>query len=110
MNSELKDIFIGDIIKQKVDELKMKHSDFAKRIHCSHSSLYALFNSKDISIEKLLLISQVLNYDFIGEVYHKETKNQDKTSICIPISQGDIDISDLPPEVLAWLKKQLVSK
>lgn len=108
VSNELKDIFIGKIIRQKVDDLHYNHSDFARQIHCARSSLYNLFNSKDISVEKLLLISEVLHYDFIHEVYLKHGSLPcNKPTITIPILNGHIDTTDMPEEVPSWLKAEL---
>lgn len=63
MDSELKDIFIGRIIQQKVDEKGMQYAEFARRINMARTSLYYLFNAKSIDVERLILISKVLGYD-----------------------------------------------
>lgn len=108
MNNGLKDIFIGELIRRKVDELHYSHSDFAKAIHCARSSLYNLFNSKDISVEKLLLISEVLHYDFLGEIYLKRfAPVRNRPCIVIPLSDGNLDTAHLPAEIVEWLKAQL---
>jgi len=108
VNPELKDIFIGEIIRRKVDELHYNHSDFAREIHCARSSLYNLFNSKDISVEKLLLISEVLHYDFIREVYLKQHSPQEGLPyIAIPLVNGHLDTEHMPEELTTWLKEEL---
>ncbi len=53
MDSELKDIFIGRIIQQKVDEKGMQYAEFARRINMARTSLYYLFNAKSIDVERL---------------------------------------------------------
>lgn len=110
MGQRLNNIYIGELIRQKVEELHWKYSDFARAINCSRSSLYNLFNSKDISVEKLILISRVLDYDFISEVYLSKCKGLElggKPFIAIPLNEDTIDASAMPRYLLDWLRDQL---
>lgn len=63
------DIIIGEIIRRKLDESGISYTEFAKRIHCERQSLYYLFKCKSIDIERLMLISKALDYDFIKHIY-----------------------------------------
>jgi transcriptional regulator with XRE-family HTH domain len=65
----MKNIHIGKAIKQKVKERGLRASDFANAIHCNRTNVYDIFNRKSIDIEQLVLISRVLEYDFISEIY-----------------------------------------
>ncbi len=87
-----KNIHIGSLIRQKLDQSGMSYKDFARFINCERQSLYYLFSCRSIDIERLILIGNVLNYDFIRNVYlipdtddHIEQKsitiNIDKESI-----------------------------
>lgn len=69
---DLKDIFIGALIRQKVDESGMTYAEFAHRIHTSRTNVYRIFESKSVDTERLIIISSVLDYDFIHEVYFAE--------------------------------------
>jgi len=60
-------IDIGERIKHKFDESNLSISKFAKLIRSSRSNVYNIFNSKSIDIDKLILISEALNHDFIQE-------------------------------------------
>ena len=103
-----KGIYIGQIIQEKVIERGLGYSEFARRINCARSSLYHIFNSKSIDIEKLILISDVLEYDFITEIYlQNKLISNFNTHIQIPLIDGKIDLSNLPKEVIALIKKQI---
>ncbi|WP_278717716.1 helix-turn-helix transcriptional regulator [Bacteroides caecimuris] len=110
MESKFKDIYIGKLIQQKVDERGISYAEFARQIHCARTSLYHIFNSKNIDVERLLLISEVLQYNFIEEVYLRKLKSTDENIPCIviPFKEKGIDTSQLPNELLEWLKQQLL--
>ena len=65
----MKNIHIGKAIKQKVIERGLRVVDFANAIHCNRTNVYDIFNRKSIDVEQLILISKVLEYDFISEIY-----------------------------------------
>lgn len=105
-----KDIYIGKIIQRKVDEKHISYAEFARQIHCARTSLYHIFNAKTIDVERLLLISEILEYDFIGKVYGKETDHQeaaDPPCVVLPIREKRFDFSNLPDELINLLKEQL---
>ncbi len=66
-----KDIHIGKEIKQKLEERQMSITDFAQQIHCNRSNVYSIFSRSSIDINQLVLISKVLAFDFITEIYLK---------------------------------------
>lgn len=65
----MKNIHIGEAIKQKVKERGISITDFANSIHCNRTNVYSIFSRKSIDMEQLMLISEVLDYNFISEVY-----------------------------------------
>lgn len=65
----MKNIHIGEIIKQKFEESQMSAADFARQIHHARSTVYDIFRRKSIDIDLLLRISEVLEYNFIEKVY-----------------------------------------
>jgi transcriptional regulator with XRE-family HTH domain len=67
----MKDIHIGSIIKQKFTESSMTIKEFSNKINCDRTTVYDIFKRKSIDVEKLIKISQVLNYNFIEEIYFK---------------------------------------
>ena len=118
MQNRFKNIYIGHIIQAKVDERGISYAEFARSIHCARTSLYHLFESKSIDIERLLLICEVLEYDFISEVYghHMDASVlnpancADYPYLHLPIKENRIDLSHLPPHILTWLKEQLADQ
>ena len=109
MKHPLKDIYIGRIIQAKVDEKGISYSEFARRINCARFSLYNIFNSKSIDIERLLLISEALNYNFLEEVYLKEYRASvsETAYIQLPLINGKIDVSSMPKEILLILNRAI---
>jgi predicted transcriptional regulator len=64
-----KKIHIGKEIERVVHERNMPITEFASKIYCHRKNVYDIFTRQTIDIDKLILISTVLDYDFIHEVY-----------------------------------------
>lgn len=113
VESKFRDIYIGKLIQQKVDERHISYAEFARQIHCARTSLYHIFNSKNIDVERLLLISDVLDFDFIGEVYRKGRPGAGQAVpsgpyLMLPFVENRLDLTHLPPEVRELLRRQLL--
>ena len=65
------DIHIGSIIEQKVRS-SMSITGFADKLRCDRTTVYAIFKRKSIDIERLMQISEILDFDFIGACYSPE--------------------------------------
>ncbi|MBO4611711.1 MAG: helix-turn-helix transcriptional regulator [Bacteroidaceae bacterium] len=100
-------IYIGKIIQQKLDASRMSYAEFARRIHVARTSLYRIFESKSIDIERLILISDVLGYDFIHEVYLSSDSQPfvEPATIVLPIVDGHVVTANLPPILLQLLRE-----
>lgn len=111
METNFKHIYIGKLIEEKVKERHLTYAEFARMIHCARTSLYHIFNSKNIDVERLLLISKVLDYDFINEVYLKDSSKSESSQtvphIVLPMRNKDIDLSELPIEILRLIKEKV---
>jgi plasmid maintenance system antidote protein VapI len=70
-NREVNDVHIGTLIGQKLEERSMTITAFARHIHCDRTTVYHLLKQKSIDVEKMILISRVLDYDFFHEIYCK---------------------------------------
>ena len=105
-HKDYKDIYIGKLIQQKVDERHMNYAEFARLIHCSRTNVYRLFECKSIDIERLIIISEVLHYDFIHEVYLPNPKvdsRPESPCLLLPYKHGHLSLDGLPDS----LRKQL---
>ena len=84
-------IFIGNIIRQKVKERKLTVSEFAKTINRSRTTVYDIFNRKSIDVDLLLTISEALDFDFLSEIYlTKKDKSAKKCYLAIEIEPSEL--------------------
>jgi transcriptional regulator with XRE-family HTH domain len=67
-------VHIGEAIKQKVKERGFKVAEFADRLHCDRTNVYAIFHRENIDMELLMRISHILEYSFIEELYQCRQK------------------------------------
>jgi transcriptional regulator with XRE-family HTH domain len=93
----MKDIHIGSIIEQKLAESSMTIQEFANRINCERTTVYAIFKRKSMDVERLIKISQVLNYNFIEEIYFKQSH------ITIPIPPAIFIAVEIDKRILSDL-------
>lgn len=102
----MKNIHIGKLIKEKFEEKNLSKAEFARRINIHRSTVYLLFEQKSIDIELLLNISNVLEYNFIEEVYLKRHKPKDKNTVIvgIEIDRAQLRKFDLPEEFIKLSK------
>ena len=82
------DIYIGEQIKKKCKEKHISIAQFAKAIRCSRATAYNIFVSKSIDIDRLIQISNVLDYQFLEEYLAKNTTTE-STHVVL-----DIEIKD----------------
>jgi hypothetical protein len=104
----LKNIYIGIIIEQKFLESAMTIQNFAKKIHLDRTTVYDIFKRKTIDTERLLLISQALNFDFINEVYFEKEilpEKPQKKFIALEIDEESFQKLNLPDDFLKFVQK-----
>ncbi len=95
-------IHIGQEIRKRLDKIGMPYKEFASRLHCSRSALYYLFQNETIDIKKLIEISNILNYDFIGNLYLK-SDSQPEIFIAIPADSSilnNLNINNIKSKAL----------
>ena len=84
----------------------MTITEFAQGIDRERTTIYDIFERKSIDTELLIKISQVLNYDFIHEVYFPDTSQ--KVQIIIEVDRNEIDKLDLSKAcLLSILNKKM---
>ena len=86
----IKDIHIGKIIKEKLEEKSISIAKFACGINRDRTTVYNIFKQKSIDIELLIKISEILDYDFIHQVYFPDIFP--KTQITIEVAGNDIRV------------------
>ena len=89
-----RNIHIGKLIKQKFDESKLSISAFAKAIQSSRTNVYNIFNSKSIDIDKLILISKVLNYNFLDAYLIKDSSHS-HIVLDIDLNNGEYSVKKI---------------
>ncbi len=92
---EQKEIHIGSLIKEKMEERVLSVSDFAHALHYERTNIYKIFKRSSIDVDLLLRISEVLAYDFLREVYLADEPR--RYSITIEADKEDIE------EIRKWL-------
>lgn len=83
---------MGPIIEQKFKESGMTIQQFADAINCDRTTVYDIFKRKSIDSEKLIRISQELNFDFVYEIYYKKEsliKAPEQKNITIAIDEEE---------------------
>jgi len=104
----LKNITIGTIIQQKFLESRMSIQELSVKILCDRTTVYDIFKRKTIDAERLLLISQALNFDFINEVYFEKEilpEKPQKKFIALEIDEEVFEKLNLPDDFLKLVQK-----
>lgn len=83
MYNDLRNIHIGELIRQRLVHLSMSYAEFARRLHIERTTVYSIVRSKSIDIERLIRISQILDYDFISLVYQDSAPSQCQITISV---------------------------
>lgn len=89
------EIHIGSLIKEKVEERGLSISAFARLLHYERTNIYKIFKRRSIDVDLLIRISHVLEYDFLREVYLKNTpvmSARPTCSVTIEVDKEDVEI------------------
>ena len=73
-------IHIGKKIKEIQKERGISAADLAKAVPCDRSNIYHVFRRTDISVQLLVRLSAILDYDFLrdlSEDLRKEWEEQE---------------------------------
>jgi len=99
---KLKDIHIGTLIEEKFEkkcrrDKTFNKAEFARRLGVDRSTVYKLFEKKSCDIDQLLEASEILDFDFLGEVYLKHFSSASPPIIVgIAISPEQLKRLELP--------------
>ena len=99
MYNDLRNIHIGELIRQRLVHLSMSYAEFARRLNIERTTVYGIVRSKSIDIERLIRISQILDYDFISLVYQDSAPSQ--CQITIPVEAARELLAGRPITVTA---------
>ena len=72
-------IHIGKLIEERLNEMGIKKSEFAKRIYKQRQNVNDLLSKESIDTSDLLLISEVLKFDFFTEYSNLLNINKQNT-------------------------------
>ena len=82
--NDLRQIHIGELIRQQLVAQGMSFAEFARQLNVERTTVYNIFRSKSIDIERLIRISVILDYDFIAEVYQQHEPTPRTCRLFIP--------------------------
>ena len=103
----MEEMNIGAIIKQRVQECGLTIQEFADRINCHRTTVYHIFKQESMNTERLKEISEVLDYDFVNEIYPKKKtlpQNTQKIYIAVEIDKEVLKTLDLPAGFIQLIK------
>jgi len=93
----LKNIKIGQHVREIASIKGLQGQDVAKKLQCSHGTITNLYKSKSLKVKTLIKVSEVLQYNFIAELYLSQmaiVPSLDKFDDCV-ISLGTQQITIL---------------
>lgn len=64
-----KDLHFGNMVQKELEQQGRSAAWLARSIYCEKSNIYKLFKRKSISIDQLMLISEVMGHDFLKDCY-----------------------------------------
>lgn len=71
MSFTMKDIHVGNMIKKELKKQGRSVKWLAKEIYCEKSNIYKMFNRKSIDVGQLMLISNVLQHNFLRDCFEE---------------------------------------
>lgn len=84
-------LHIGHMVKSVFDKSGLSVAEFARRIHCERTNVYAIFERNDIGVEQLLKISVALNHNFFDDVIDQSGMKSKMPPKQIVVDLGNID-------------------
>lgn len=87
--NETSKIHIGLLIRQKLEERQMAIAEFATLLHYERTNVYKIFKRKSVDIELLMRISEILQYDFLTEIYLCTHQPEPRCVLTIELNRED---------------------
>lgn len=95
-------LHIGHMVKSVFDESGLSVAEFARRIHCERTNVYAIFERHDIGVEQLIKISIALNHNFFDDVI-----DQSGMKSKMPPKQIVVDLENIDAQKIEKILKIL---
>ena len=83
MYKDLAKIHIGRLIDARIKELGLSYAEFARRLNVERTTVYNIVRTKSIDVERLIKISDILDYDFLRIEYLDESPTA-RTHVNLP--------------------------
>lgn len=83
MYKDLAKIHIGRLIDACIKELGLSYAEFARRLNVERTTVYNIVRTKSIDVERLIKISDILDYDFLRIEYLDESPTA-RTHVNLP--------------------------
>ena len=71
MSFTMKDVHVGVMIKKELKHQGRTVKWLAQQIYCEKSNIYKMFNRKSIDLGQLMLVSNVLQHNFLRDCYEE---------------------------------------
>jgi predicted transcriptional regulator len=100
----MKNIHIGSIIREKLKERGMRVVDFANALHSNRSSVYSLFERRNIDLELLILVSKIIDCDLLALYLEDENQRGDYIALIETnrLKMNELFSDDLIKVVKTW--------
>ena len=103
---------IGSLIREKIAEKSMTVAEFARSINRERTTVYDIFKRETVDFDLLSQISEVLDYDFIHEVYFPKNTGvtPSKMLIVIEIDEDKLEKLNLPEDCVRLVRFVRIEK
>lgn len=104
MYKNLQNIHIGTLIRERIMLNGMSYAEFARRLCVERTTVYSIVRSKSIDIDRLIRIGEILDYDFIRNVYQQPSLTT-AGSLKIEINGERVGVASLDSDVHITLRQ-----
>lgn len=88
-------IHIGRLIKEKMLERRLSVSEFAARLHYERTNIYKIFKRESIDVNLLVRISEILQYNFLEEIYLPRVNLTPRYLLTIELDRDDLQQDEI---------------